>query len=265
MLLFTSCSENSEGLTDTSDATIIESIENSARIVVADTDVPASLTTAFDGDYIDSSIKTVELAAGLGFKVTTLTDNAERAESESDVFFTTEGRALTDRRDETRRRRSRCFEFVFPINFIMPDATSLTLESADDWVLIREWYAANPDSTERPDLVFPVDVTLEDGTLQTLVNIDELKDVKSACRKGKNKRKCFKLVLPVSFTMPDASVITVTERSDFFLIRAWHMANPDVEEKKVVNYPVDVMYRDDTVVTINDQIEMDAAKEACRD
>ena len=125
----------------------------------------------------------------------------------------------------------------------MPDDSSITLNSKEDWSLVKDWYEANPNATERPELVFPVDITLkEDGSTQTLIDIDELKAVKQNCRADKDKRKCFRLVLPVSFTMPDNSIITVNERSDFKLVREWHKANPDVNEKGALNFPVDIEY-----------------------
>jgi hypothetical protein len=64
--------------------------------------------------------------------------------------------------------------------------------------------------------------------------------------------------------MADATVIEVNERADFKLLRAWCKANPNSTEKPSLNYPVDVIYRDDTTATINDEAEMKAAKESCK-
>ncbi len=44
----------------------------------------------------------------------------------------------------------------------------------------------------------------------------------------------------------------------------WCKANPKSTEKPSLNYPVDVIYRDDTTATINDEAEMKAAKESCK-
>ncbi|MEE9408659.1 MAG: hypothetical protein V3V28_11365 [Polaribacter sp.] len=262
-LLFTSCSE-SEGLDiSTSDEVLISQIESAARTVVDTSSLPTATTTAFNGDLSDSFVESVALASGLGYKVSILTDNESRSEVSSDVFFTTEGRQLADSNERRKKRRHKCFQFVFPIDFIMPDNTSITLNEKADWMLIREWYTANPDATERPELVFPVDLTLKDGTVQTLIDRGELKTIKDSCKKGKDKRKCFKLVLPVSFTMEDASIITVTERADFKLLREWKKANPDATVKPALNYPVDIVYRNATTATINDTTEMQAAKDTC--
>ncbi|KGL64201.1 hypothetical protein [Polaribacter sp. Hel1_85] len=265
VLLFTSCSD-SEGLeTVADDATLISQIESATTEVVAVNNLPAATTIVFNGDLADSYVQSAELAVGLGYKVAVATDNLSREEATSDVYFSLAGKQLTDTNEKRRRRRFKCFEFVFPIDFIMADNSSITLNSKEDWTLIKDWYEANPDVTERPELVFPLDVTLkEDGTVQTLIDLDELKAIKDSCRKGKDKRKCFKLVLPVSFTMADASVIEVNERKDFKLLREWHKANPDVTEKPVLNFPVDIFYRDQTTATINDATEYAAAKDTCK-
>lgn len=266
LFLFTSCSESEsiDGLQD--DTTLIEKIESASKITVSDTDLPTSTSIAFNGDLADSFVANVELASGLGYKVAIETDNEAREESKSDVFFTLQGRQLNDTNERRAKKRRKCFEFVFPIDFIMPDDTTITLSAKEDWILIRTWYQENPNTRERAQLVFPVDIILkEDGSTQTLIDRDDLIAVKQNCRAGKDKRKCFKLVLPVTFTMPDASIIEVNERDDFKLVREWYKDNPNATEKGSLNFPVDVEYRDGTVATIEDQTAYDAAKESCQD
>jgi uncharacterized membrane protein YfhO len=267
-LLLTSCSETEsvdslETEVALSDEILISEIENAAKVIVSQGDLPTAAISAFTGDLADTYVKNVQLAEGLGFKVTLGTDDESRQENTSEVFLSKRGRKLKDNDQVRKRKRNKCFQFVFPVDFIMPDDSSITLESKEDWSLIREWYQANPEAEERPTLVFPVDVTLEDGTVQTLVDRDELKAVKDSCKKGKDKRKCFKLVLPVTFTMADGTEITVNERKDFRQIRRWRKANPEVEERPTLNFPVDIMYKDETTATINNAEEMATAKENC--
>lgn len=263
-LTFSSCSDSETSITDTDDTALIAKIENASKISVDANSLPAASISVLNSDFADSYISNVALATDLGYKVTINTDNDSKEEIDSDVFFSKNGKQLADTNEKRKKRRHKCFEFVFPIDFIMPDDSSITLNTKEDWSLIRDWYDANPDVKERPELVFPVDITLEDGTVQTLIDRDELKAVKDSCKKGNDKRKCFKLVLPVSFTMPDASVIEVNERKDFKLLREWHKANPDATEKGALIFPVDIFYRDQTTVTINDETEMEAAKQGCK-
>lgn len=262
-LLFTACSD-AEGLAGSDDTALIEKIESASKTTVSSDNLPSKTGAAFNTDLLDTAIERVQLALGLGFKVSLVTDNIARQEKKSDVFFNTQGRQLKDNREKSKKRRHKCFEFVFPIDFIMPDDSSITLNEKADWSLIREWYQLNPNAIKRAAIVFPLEVTFKDGTVQMLLDRDELKRVKDSCKEGKDKRKCFKLALPVSFTMPDATVITVNEKAAFKLIRDWHKENPDATEKGMLNYPVAIIYRDDTTLDINDAAEMKAAKDACK-
>jgi hypothetical protein len=262
-LLLTSCSDSDSTEIMLDDTVLIDNIEKAVSVFVDASSLPSATENVLNGEFADSFIENVRFAEGLGYKIELITDNESRLELKSEIFFSKEGRMLNDTNERRKKKRNRCFEFVFPVDFIMPDDTSITLSTKEDWILIKEWYAENSDVKERPDLVFPIDVYLEDGTIQTLLDRDELRQIKNSCKKGKDKRKCFKLVFPVIFTMPDSSVITVNERVDFKLLRKWHKANPDVTEKGSLIFPVNIEYKNGTAATINDQTEFDAAKEAC--
>lgn len=261
-----SCSETENVATLDDDTALIEKIETSAKITVQATDLPSTTAIAFNDELIDSAIETVLLASDFGYKVALITDNASREEAKSEVFFNLQGRQLNDLNERRAKKRRKCFEFVFPIDFVMPDATIITLNEKADWKLIRTWYQDNPATRERATLVFPVDITLkEDGSTQTLLDKEDLIAVKQNCRAGKDKRKCFRLVLPISYTMPDNTVIEVNERADFRLVRAWYKANTDVTTKGTLNFPIEILFKDDTTATIADQAAFDAAKESCTD
>jgi len=264
VLVLTSCSD-SDGMygLEIEDTALIDEIESATRVSVASTSLPSATETALRGDFADSYIVEVELAKDLGYKVLLETDNESRVEAKSEVYFSTKGKLLKDLKEKRIRKRYKCFQFVFPVDFIMPDTTSITLNSKDEWIMIKDWYVANKGVKKRPELVFPVDVTIEDGTLQTLIDKGDLRRMKDSCKKGKDKRKCFKLILPVVYTMQDGTIIEVKERADFKLLRAWHKANPTVKEKGVLNFPIDIEYKDGTSATINDQKAFEVAKDAC--
>lgn len=82
---------------------------------------------------------------------------------------------------EVDRADGRCFRLVFPITFVMADDSEIVLESREDWVLIREWYAANPDTEDRPDLVYPVQITFEDGSTVTVNSDEEMLRARETC------------------------------------------------------------------------------------
>jgi hypothetical protein len=263
-LVLTSCSDSDMSNEMAIDETVlIEKIEKAVKIAVTEASLPVAVETTFRADLVDSYFASAELAVGLGYKVAIATDNESKEEATSDVYFSLKGKYLADTNAKRTKRRHKCFVFVYPIDFIMPDDSSITLTSKGDWSLLKAWYTINPDTKERPRLLFPIDVTLEDGTIQTLIDRTELVTLKDSCKKGKDKRKCFKLVLPVSFTMPDATVINVTEKADFKLLREWHKANPKATSKESLIFPLDIEFKDGTTKTVNDQTEFNAAKDAC--
>lgn len=261
VVFFSACND-SESI-ETDDTNLIAKIDAAQKTTVSTSQLPSAIDATFNDELADSYIDNALLATNLGYKVEVYTFNESKAEATSDVYFNLQGKQLNDTREKSQKRRHKCFEFVFPIDFIMPDASVITLNSKDDWTLIRDWYTNNPSASEKPELVFPVDITLEDGTVQTLLDIDELKAVKQNCKAEKDKRKCFHFLYPVTFTMPDATTITVTERSDYRKIKFWYKIHPRVKERPTVVFPVDIEYKDGTTATITNETELQAAKDSC--
>ena len=177
-------------------------------------------------------------------------------------------------RDESEERQ--CFELVFPVTFIMPDASTITVDTDDDagWQPVKDWYEANPDSDERPTLQFPVDIIYEtedgDSTL-SINNDEEMENVKIRCREewadseSEQDEECYEFVLPISFTMPDGTKITIENEEDWYSLREWYANNDEADEEPSLQFPVNIILLDDegTSVTINNDEEMNALEEDC--
>jgi len=173
--------------------------------------------------------------------------------------------------------RRRCFEFVFPVSFTMPDGSVITGESGPQLrEALKAWHEANPDVKERPEPQFPLDVILKDSTQKTLTTLEEFQELVELCgSKGGPgqgghhgpgmKAACFELVYPVSFTMPDNSTITGENREEVRdAIKAWREANPGVKGRPMLVFPVEIVYKDGTTKEIADQAEMRAARKDCK-
>lgn len=77
-----------------------------------------------------------------------------------------------------------CYEFVYPISFVMPDGTTL---SGDEEFLdnaIREWYAMNGDNDREPTLVLPVYIEFigRDADAMTINSEEDWRRVEEICR-----------------------------------------------------------------------------------
>ena len=74
-----------------------------------------------------------------------------------------------------------CFQLVYPVTFIMPDRSSIVIES-DSWEELISWYDENPNSYEEwPSFQYPVDIILEDGTTTTINSDQEMDSIKLSC------------------------------------------------------------------------------------
>ena len=183
-------------------------------------------------------------------------------------------RELTQECWRDQSEAQECFELVFPVTFIMPDGSTITVETDDDagWQQVKDWYDANPDSDERPTLEFPVDITYEteDGdTTFTVENDEEMEHVKRRCREewadGDSEEECYEFVLPISFTMPDVTTITVENDEGWFDLREWYINNDEFDEEPSLQFPVNIILFDEqgTNITIDNEEEMAAVEEEC--
>ena len=96
---------------------------------------------------------------------------------------------MQELRKKFRRKRPRPFEFVFPISFTMPDGSVI---SGEDHKEIKEsmkdWYDANPDSKEKPELVFPVDVIVKSKDVEEIVTISSKEEMQEFRKKFKREK-----------------------------------------------------------------------------
>jgi len=87
-------------------------------------------------------------------------------------------------RKECEEPEKPCFALIYPVSYIMPDGTIITVKGIDDLenkALIRDWYTNHPNSKERPGMKYPLDVLLEDGSTMTLMNVEELNALREEC------------------------------------------------------------------------------------
>ena len=78
-----------------------------------------------------------------------------------------------------------CFNIVYPVTLTFPDSTPpVEVSSAEEFkTAIKEWYALNEGSMDRPNIVYPFDVKMKKtGEIITLNDIDELKELHRTCK-----------------------------------------------------------------------------------
>ena len=79
----------------------------------------------------------------------------------------------------------RCFSFVFPVSFTMPDGSTLTASDEEDLATqMKAFFESYDGEKKRPELVFPIDITFQDGSVMTVNSREEMKQAwKDNCRR----------------------------------------------------------------------------------
>lgn len=278
LLLFSCESNNLSGTEETvSDIELISAIQKSSlRESIEVHQLPVASKRLLTGEFADYEPVQAVIAHDHGYEV--IMDGYGQNYGESDIiYFNLDGRKLMGDPDamhrwgKKHRKAIRCFDLVFPITLLMPDSSAITLDSAADRSLVRDWYVSNPEIKERPQHQFPFQVVMDDSLL-TISDQDDLSSLKESCREYRRQHhddrrgaKCFKFVLPVTFTMPDGSSLTVNEEEDFKHLRAWRDENPDAEEKPQLSFPVTIIYPDETEIEIASHEELVQARQECSD
>ena len=83
---------------------------------------------------------------------------------------------------------------------------------------------------------------------------------------GDDKKRCFQLIYPVTYVVTDGTEFIINSKDDedgWLELKAWYESHPDANKKLQLQYPVDIKWKDGTVVTINSQEEMMMAKKKC--
>ena len=160
-----------------------------------------------------------------------------------------------------------CFEFVYPISFILPDGNQITINNDEDWDEIDLWYEENKDSDKEPEIVYPFDIILDDDEIKTVADEKDLESLEEYCY-GKDyeedfDEECFEFVYPISFILPDGNQITINNDEDWDEIDLWYEENKDSDKEPEIVYPFDIILDDDEIIAIENEEDLIYLKEAC--
>ena len=76
--------------------------------------------------------------------------------------------------------------------------------------------------------------------------------------------ECYEFVLPISFNMPDGTVLTIETEDDWKKLERWYRANDNTSEEPEIIFPIQVIYKDETL-TINSSEELKDLEEDCKE
>ena len=183
-------------------------------------------------------------------------------EEEPDMLFAFTEALTTDR---TAEESSDCYTFVYPISVILPNGSTVTLNSDADWLNIREWYSANPNVEEKPAFVFPLQIQYEGREAITINNSLEMREVEAVCA-AKEEKACYELIYPVTYIMPDGSEISGEDKRTLDeAIRAWYEDHPNTEGRPSIKFPAQIQFEGREPFTVNNAEEMSGIEERCKE
>ena len=290
LLLITGCAKDEpKGM---SDAELVQAIiDAEGKVEVTMEDLPTAAKGMMEENYLNDYLHLYSMKASmLGYEVS-IAGRPGNSGKRGEVYFDIDGKKLDpndygddykdwyggrdgfDRNDFGEKRGWKCFEIVYPINIMMPDGSTYTIDSEEDSDLdaVKNYYEENEGTEERPSIVFPVNIIDNEGETKTISSEEGMKAAYRQCS-GRDRdwgaRECFELVFPVTYLMPDGSTYEISGEEDnagWEELKEWYAANPDSEERPELQYPVDITYEEDRTITINNDEEMMAAKEECRE
>ncbi len=81
---------------------------------------------------------------------------------------------------DSQKSDDKCFEFVYPISFILPDGSEVTINNDEDWDQIVLWYEENKDAEEEPEIIYPFDVVIDED-VKTITNKEDFQSLEDYC------------------------------------------------------------------------------------
>ena len=292
LLLFISgCAKDEpRGMTDAELVQAIIDAENKTEVSMEE--LPSSAREAMEDNYLNEYLHLFSMKAStLGYEVS-IAGRAGNSGKRAEVYFDINGKKLDPDRDYRNEEGEysvgddgdakadwKCFDIVYPISIQMPDGSILSIDGEEDTdlELVKEYYEEN-DTEEKPSMVFPITIITYEGVTKTINSEGEMSDAYRGCsrrdreRDWDNDRECFELVYPVTYVLPDGSTIEISEEDEagWESLKSWYDENPESDERPSLQYPVDIIFEfeesdESEILTINNEEEMMAAKEECRE
>ena len=113
---------------------------------------------------------------------------------------------------------------------------------------------------------YPLTVIFKGDLEKTIPSEKEMYSLKEYCdgKEFSKKDDCFEIVYPIEYEMPDGSVIQGKNEDEANAnMKSWYKMHPDSKEKPNLVYPVDVLLKDESTKTINNEDEMIKLKKDC--
>ena len=171
-----------------------------------------------------------------------------------------------------------CFEFVFPIDIMLPGGEIITASDDDaiDSIMVA-WFMENPEAEEFPELAFPLTITRPDGNTQTIDDEEGLIAIFEECFDEISLEceaehwgyeaweeypdsifGCFRYIYPITINLPDGtSQVAQSDEQMATIFEAWfEQHGVDSINVPVFQFPIQLQLEGDQVVEVNSDEEI---------
>ena len=168
---------------------------------------------------------------------------------------------------DSQKSNEECFEFIYPISFVLSNESEITINNDEDWDKIDLWYEENYDVEDGPEIEYPFSISMDGSIFEVKNDVDFLELIYliiTFCGDYEEdyEEECFEFVYPISFVLPDGSEITINNDEDWDKIDLWYEENKDSEEEPEIVYPFDVIVENE-IITVESEEDLDRLEEVC--
>ena len=91
--------------------------------------------------------------------------------------------------------------------------------------------------------------------------------IKTNCQSDNEKEgwNCIDFVYPIRYMMPDGSIIEMQNKNDWTEIKHWYADNLESKEMPIIQFPLNIIDKNDGIQTIQNNAGMESVKMGCLD
>lgn len=161
-----------------------------------------------------------------------------------------------------------CIEIELPVNVVV-NGLEITIDSHNDLQIIEAIFDNQIDDEDLLEIVFPITITLPDFTTIDINNDDELLFHSSQCNENNipdEDIECLDFIYPITFSLFNTNAVAI-DTEEIFDDQALHDFLNTISENVLasLNYPVQVVLWDGSILSINSQNELEIALEVAQD
>lgn len=158
--------------------------------------------------------------------------------------------------------QANCLEVKLPV-FVVVNGTGVEINSIEDYQVIEEIFDRFNDDIDRIDIQYPIKIVTNEFTEIEIDNENELKELVSTC-KGENEKdddiECIDFVYPISISVfnTDFDILdtkTVNNDANLYVF----LQNLDASTIANIKYPITLIKADDTLISVNNNKELQEA------